>query len=82
MTNTEYKVWQVLRSNMKFRRQFPIGNYIVDCVCIGKKLIIEIDCGQHNGNGNKTSDNLGTNSLDHQGYTVLRFWNNDIFENL
>lgn len=86
MTDAEYKVWQVLRSrqleNMKFRRQFPIGNYIVDFICIEKKLVIEIDGGQHNAIRNKISDGLRTNYLESQRYTVLRFWNNEVFENL
>lgn len=85
MTSAEYKLWQGIRSrqleNMKFRRQFPINNYIVDFVCIENKLVIEIDGGQHNEEENKVLDNKRTDYLVSQGFTVLRFWNNEIFEN-
>lgn len=52
MTKEEVKLWNRLKNrqlkNLKFRRQVPIGNYIADFVCIDKKLIIELDGGQHN----------------------------------
>ena len=67
---------------MKFKRQYPIGNYIVDFVCIEKKLIIEIDGGQHNEKDNIKYDNIRTQYLESAGYKVIRFWNNDVFENI
>ena len=80
MTDAERLLWQYLRnrylSNYKFRRQHPIDAYIVDFVCTEKRLIIEIDGGQHNRQ--KSYDNGRTRRLKQQGYTVLRFWNNEV----
>ena len=60
----------------KFRRQQAIGNYIVDFICLEKKLIIEADGGQHLEN---PDDIRRTHWLESRGYRVLRFWNNQIF---
>lgn len=85
-TAQEQKIWNLLRNrqffNYKFRRQYIIGNYIVDFVCREKKLIIEIDGGQHNEISNINYDNERTKFLEQQGYKVIRFWNNDIDKNL
>ena len=85
-TSQEEILWNLLRnrqfSNLKFRRQYPIGKYIVDFVCIKKKLIIELDGGQHNLDKNIEYDNQRTQFLENLGYTVIRFWNNDIDNNL
>ena len=64
----------------KFRRQQPIENYIVDFVCFDKRIIIEVDGGQHSVN--KDSDSVRDEYLKSNGFDVLRFWNNEIFENL
>lgn len=81
-TPTEIKLWAQLRSRrflgLKFRRQSPLGSYIVDFVCIEKKLIIEIDGGQHNENNQRDYDQRRTAFLNGLGYTVIRFWNNEI----
>jgi very-short-patch-repair endonuclease len=81
-TSMETKIWNSLRSRrfqgFKFRRQCPFGNYIVDFVCIEKKLIIEIDGGQHNDCRQHEYDNRRTDSLNNLGYDVLRFWNNEV----
>ena len=62
---------------LKFRRQYPLGSYIVDFICIEKKLIIEIDGGQHNERvGHDMNRTKYFNKL---GYIVLRFWNNEVF---
>ncbi len=86
MTNAETILWNVLRAKKfngyKFRRQQPIGKYIVDFVCMNAKLIIEIDGGQHNFDENILADQKRTNFLKNCGYKVIRIWNNDIFENL
>ncbi|MFT3880493.1 MAG: endonuclease domain-containing protein [Gemmatales bacterium] len=77
MTDTERFVWAKLRSRRfagyKFRRQKPIGSYIVDFVCAEYQLIIELDGGQH---VERTAyDNHRTEQLERLGYRVLRFWN-------
>ena len=83
-TIVERKLWHRLRSrnflNLKFRRQEPIGNYIVDFICYEKKLIIELDGGQHNEFGEK--DIPITKELEKEGYKVLRFWNNEVINNI
>jgi len=81
-TPTEITLWNHLRSrrfmNLKFRRQYPLGSYIVDFICIEKKLIIEIDGGQHNENAQQDYDERRTVFLNGLGYKVLRFWNNEV----
>jgi very-short-patch-repair endonuclease len=67
-------------NGFKFRRQQPIGRYIVDFVNFQKKLIIELDGGQHKTR--KNDDKQRDNWLINQGFSVLRFWNNDVFENI
>ena len=86
MTEQELKLWYFLRKkqigNNKFRRQYPIGNYIVDFVCRAKNLVIEIDGGQHNTDENIKYDNERTQYLESRGFKVIRFWNNDIENNI
>jgi very-short-patch-repair endonuclease len=65
---------------LRFRRQHPIGKYIVDFVCLEKQLILEIDGGQHAIEIDKDRDR--DQWLLAEGYRILRFWNNDVFENL
>lgn len=85
-TPQEAKMWNYLRNhrykNLAFKRQHPIGNYIVDFICLEKKLIIEIDGGQHNEIANIEYDKQRTIFLEKKGYKVIRFWNNDIDENI
>ena len=85
-TREEDILWQLLRNRqfmgLKFKRQFPIGNYIVDFVCEEKKLVIEIDGGQHNIPDNVKADKERTNYINSKGYRVVRFWNNDINQNI
>jgi len=80
MTLPERKLWRYLRAkqinNLKFRRQQPIGKYIVDFVCFEKKLVIEIDGGQHFDN--KEKDFRRTQWLNERCYKVVRFWNNEV----
>jgi very-short-patch-repair endonuclease len=82
-TDAEHQLWQHLRAErlpgFKFRRQQPMGNFIVDFVCLEVRLIVELDGGQHNG---AVSDVARDAWLTSQGFVVLRFWNNEIFENL
>jgi very-short-patch-repair endonuclease len=83
-TQVETLLWNQLRARqiegVKFRRQQPIEEFIVDFVCFEKKLIIELDGGQHVQARDK--DRERDNNLSEKGYTVLRFWNNEVLENL
>jgi len=67
---------------LKFRRQQPIGEYIVDFVCFEKKLVIELDGSQHLAINGKEKDMERDRWLHSQGFKVLRVLNNEIFENL
>lgn len=82
MTDAERVLWSHLRAkrlnNLKFRRQQPIGNYIVDFVCFEKRLIIEVDGGHHMEN--EKADLKRTQWLNERGYKVIRFWNNDVLQ--
>jgi very-short-patch-repair endonuclease len=83
-TDAENIIWRHLRrkqvEGLRFRRQHPIGRYIVDFVCLEKQLILEIDGGQHAIEIDK--DHNRDKWLLAEGYRILRFWNNDVFENL
>ena len=85
-TSQEQKLWELLRkknfNGLKFTRQYPIGKYIVDFACRRRKIIIEIDGGQHNENENIQYDNERTKYLENLGYKIIRFWNNEIDSNL
>ena len=84
-TPQEQKLWNILRNNnfhnLKFKRQYPIGNFIVDFICIEKRIIIEIDGGQHNEPKNIINDNIRTQYFESRKFKVIRFWNNDIDNN-
>ena len=84
-TDAEQRLWYHLRAHrfmdLKFKRQRPMGSYIVDFVCEEHRLIIEIDGGQHQAE-QATYDQQRDAWLHSQGYTVLRFWNNDVMQNL
>jgi very-short-patch-repair endonuclease len=79
MTDAERRLWQGLRGRQmggrKFRRQFPLGPYIVDFVCLEARLIIEVDGGQHL---DSPKDKLRDAWLVAEGYRVLRFWNHEV----
>ena len=85
-TDVEKILWYKLRNkqveNIKFRRQYVIGEYIADFISVEKKLIIELDGGQHNEESAKNYDQKRTIFLENKGYKVLRFWNNEVLENL
>ena len=86
MTPQELKLWGILRNrkfkNLTFKRQYPIGDYIVDFICKEKWLIIEIDGGQHNTPDAIEYDKIRTEYLNNRGFNVIRFWNNDIDNNI
>ena len=66
----------------KFRRQQPIGQYIVDFIDLERKLIIEIDGGPHDFIIPREKDSRRTDWLEGEGYRILRFWNNDVLTNI
>lgn len=84
-TDAERIMWNRLRNTqldgVKFRRQQSLGDYIVDFVSLRKKLIVEIDGGQHNELRKIEEDKKRTQWLESKGYRVLRFWNNDVTSN-
>jgi very-short-patch-repair endonuclease len=83
-TDAEKRFWSQLRNRRlngwKFRRQFPIGQYIVDFECYELKLIVEVDGGQHAEQ--EFYDIRRTEYLQSKGYRVVRFWNNEVLGNL
>lgn len=82
MTDAELKLWQLIRKRQihgfKFRKQASVGSYIVDFVCFEKQLIIEVDGGQHKER--ISYDGQRTAWLKSQGFSVVRFWNNDVLK--
>ena len=85
-TPQEKTLWNLLRNHkinkLKFKRQYPIGNYIVDFICPEIQLIIEVDGGQHNETNNIEYDKNRTEYLSSRCYTIIRFWNNEIDNNI
>jgi very-short-patch-repair endonuclease len=83
-TDAENELWKHLRNRRtdgeKFRRQQPIGKYIADFICLERKLVVEVDGGQHGEN--VAYDSERTAWLESQGYRVLGFWNNEVLENV
>ncbi len=84
MTPEENLLWYQLRSRRfaayEFRRQHPVGLYIVDFACCAARLVIELDGGQHEMQ--RGYDARRTKYLNKQGWRVRRFWNNELRENL
>ncbi len=84
-TGVERKLWYALRDRrfhkLKFRRQQPIGPYVVDFVSFEAKLVIELDGGQHGLPPNEAVDRERTKRLETDGFKVIRFWNNELIEN-
>jgi very-short-patch-repair endonuclease len=83
-TDAEQQLWYHLRAHrfldLKFKRQKPIGPFIVDFVCIEKMLVIELDGSQHQHVA--TYDAERDKWLQAEGFTVLRFWNNEVMNQL
>ena len=83
MTDAEKRLWGELRNKalggFKFRRQAPVGRYVVDFVCHGAMLIVEVDGGQHAMESHR--DATRTMDLEAAGFRVLRFWNNEVLQN-
>ena len=85
-TEAEKLLWQKLRAwqlgGAKFRRQAPIGPYIVDFASFEHRLVVEIDAAQHNTPQGRQHDLKRTAWLEAQGFRVLRFWNNQVLTNI
>lgn len=84
-TTQEIILWSRLRKKQlgyKFRRQSSIGKYIVDFYCPQKKLIIELDGWQHKEEKQERYDKERTKFIESLGFKILRFWNNDVNNNL
>ena len=81
-TEAEQRLWRPLRdrrlSGLKFRRQVPIGPYVVDFLCVGARLIVEADGSQHAENRRDAARDA---YLANEGWTVLRFWNHEVLQN-
>lgn len=84
MTEAELKLWNELRAHrlmgLAFRRQMPIGRYIADFACPEHKLIVEVDGSQHAED--EIYDQLRTTYLEQQGWQVVRFWNDDVLNDI
>ena len=81
-TEAERLLWRHLRVRQlgghKFRRQQPLGPYIVDFVCLEKRLIVEVDGGQHAARAEKDAQRVAW--LKAEGFRVLRFWNTEVLQ--
>lgn len=80
-TDAEAAMWKLLRdrrfAQLKFRRQVPFQNYILDFICFEQRLVIEIDGSQH---AEQPRDQIRDDALHAAGFRVLRYWNNDVLE--
>src|SRR6266851_8530960 len=79
-TDAEIRLWSRLRrkqrEGFRFRRQHPLGPFVVDFFCAAAKLIVEVDGEQH-----ADDDDARTHWLEARGYRVIRFWNNEVLAN-
>jgi very-short-patch-repair endonuclease len=86
LTPQEVKLWVKLREmkalGCHFRKQAPIGRYIVDFVSFSSRIVVEVDGGQHGLQKGAQSDHERDAFLRSQGFRVLRFWNSDVDQNL
>jgi very-short-patch-repair endonuclease len=84
MTDAERLLWQHLRNRQmdgwKFRRQHPLGPFVVDFICLEKKIIVEVDGSQHAIHIKEDAER--SRYLEGQGYRIIRFWNNDVFKGI
>ena len=82
MTDAERRLWSHLRASqlggVKFIRQHPIGDFVVDFACRSARIAIELDGGQHS---DSATDDARTAIIEAHGYRVIRFWNNDVLQN-
>ena len=85
MTECEEMLWNALRkikSDYHFRRQHPIGDYIADFICVKKNLVIEVDGAYHNSPTQQQDDIIRTEFLNNRGYSVIRFTNDEVLNDL
>ena len=84
LTDAERRLWKMLRGRQmhgyKFRRQHPFLDFVLDFVCVDARLVLEVDGGQHGEN--EQADKARTKRLELAGFRVLRFWNNEVMENI
>jgi adenine-specific DNA-methyltransferase len=85
-TDAEEMLWYHLRNrntaNLKFRRQHVLQGFIVDFVCLEKKLVVELDGSQHAETKAQIYDEQRTGKLEEAGFYLMRFWNSDVFNHL
>ena len=85
-TEVEWRLWQRLWNRQldgaKFRRQYPIGPCIADFFCLGAQLVIELDGSQHGEERERQADERRTEYLKSRGYRVVRFWNEEVLDNI
>ncbi|MEZ5785835.1 MAG: DUF559 domain-containing protein [Xanthobacteraceae bacterium] len=83
-TDAERQLWFRLRDRrlvgLKFKRQVPVGTFVVDFLCADARLIVELDGGQHQARSQ--ADANRTSTLEKMGYLVVRYWNNDVLSNI
>ncbi len=86
MTDAELKLWNEVRAHrlmgLGFRRQMPIAGFIVDFACPDHRLIVELDGSQHGENAEAARDATRQAKLEAEGWTVLRFWNDDVLKDI
>lgn len=86
MSDAESKLWSALRQRqidgLRFRSQHPLGPYIVDFVCLERRLVVEVDGGQHGEPNQIAHDAQRTRWLESEGYRVVRAWTTEVFDNL
>lgn len=86
LTDAELKFWNEVRAHrlagLSFRRQFPVGPYIVDFACPSHRLIVEVDGSQHGEDTSKAHDGHRDAVLTKLGWTILRFWNDDVLRDM
>jgi len=84
-TEAERRLWKYLRgrrlAGSRWRRQHPVGSYILDFYCHEARLAVELDGGGHDYEEQRTEDRARTETLTSQGIAVLRFWNTDVLQN-
>jgi very-short-patch-repair endonuclease len=84
LTDVERRLWSRLKNKQldgaRFRRQAPIASYVVDFYCHAARLVVELDGGQHAGQTDR--DLARTRDLERLGFRVIRFWNNEVFDNI
>lgn len=86
MTDAELKLWNQVRAHrlmgLGFRRQMPIAGFIVDFACPDHRLIVELDGSQHGDDAEAMRDVSRTTKLESEGWTVVRFWNDDVLNDI